>query len=208
MLTLSAEGILEKNKLISDGVWLPLVEIILVDPTTTLRLVQNTDNITWNGETWVAFPFDLGDTTEDSKGALPSIQLTVSNVTRAIQYYLEEGNGAVGATVTIRVVHSKHLDLTTPEIEETFSILSPKVDANNVVFDLGSDYPISARRPEKRIMKNFCPFVYGGPECAVAAGTLIGFPTCGKTLTDCRARKNSVRFGGEPSIPTGGGLYV
>lgn len=208
MLTLSSAAIIEKNKLAADGTWLVLLEINLVSPATTLRLVRNTDNITWNGQTWVAFPFDLGDVTEDSKGALPALTLTVSNVTRTIQYYLEQGAGAVGATVTLYVVHSKHLDLTTPELMETFEVISAKADAMNATFELGASYPLMARRPEKRIMKNFCPFIYGGPECAVSATELIGHPTCGKTLADCRARNNSKRFGGEPSLPVPGGIYV
>lgn len=206
MLSLSAAAIIEKNKIAADGAFLVLLEIVLTTPAITLRLVRNTDEITWRGQTWTPFPFDLDDVTEDSKGELPSITIRVSNVTRIIQYYLEQGNGGVGATVTLFVVHSKNLASAAAELEETFEITDSSADANWVTFSLGAGYPLMARRPEKRMLKNFCPFEYGGIECSVSAATKAAYPACQKTLLQCRERNNSARYGGEPSIP--GGLYV
>jgi len=206
MLSLSAAAIVEKNSISTDGVFLVLLEIVLTTPATTLRLVRNTDDITWRGNTWSAFPFDLDDVSEDGKGELPSVTIRVSNVTRIIQYYLEQGNGGVGATVTLFVVHSKNLASTTAELEESFEITDSSADAQWVTFSLGAGYPLMARRPEKRMLKNFCPFEYGSIECGVSAAEKLDHATCQKTLLQCRDRANSARYGGEPSIP--GGLYV
>src|SRR5690554_914294 len=89
MRDLSAIAKLEKNKISSTGAWLILLEIQFQG--TTIRVVNNNEDIEWpegSGTTWVAFPFELGDIGENSKGELPSLQVKVSNVTRVIQQYL------------------------------------------------------------------------------------------------------------------------
>lgn len=211
MLQISASAIIEKNKLSQDGAWLVLLEINMKN-VAPIRLVRNTDKITWRGMDWTPFPFDLDDLSEDSKGELPSLAVKVSNVTRALQYYLEAGQGGVGATVNLYVINSKHLDLWDPEVEENFEVVDTSTNCQWATFSLGAGYPLLARRPERRIMKNFCQFQYGEVECGVNSVVKTQYPTCQRTLTDCRIRAprnpdGSLRYGGEPSIPQGG-LYV
>ncbi len=201
-LNLSALAILEKNKLASDGAWLVLLEI-RISASLIIRVVRNTEDIVWNGYTWVAFPFELGDVNEDSKGELPSVTLKVSNITRAVQGYIEQADGGIDMPVVLRVVHSRHLYATEPELEEIFSVQKVTSDNQWVTFTLGGDIPTLLRYPTRRILKNFCPYPYKGSECGYA-GVM---PACDHTLRSCREHGNSVRFGGEPSIPQGG-LYV
>lgn len=206
MLNLSAALIAEKNKISSDGAWLVLLEIQFSGET--IRLVRNTENVVWNGYTWVAFPFELEDQSEDSKGTLPAFAVNVSNVNRVIQGYIEELGGGVGATVVLRVIHSQHLDIVTADLEETFTVTDVSCTAQSVKFSLGGDFPTLRRFPPRRVMKNFCPFVYGEIECGVSAETKTTYPNCNRSLAECRVRNNSTRFGGEPAIPSGGGVYV
>ena len=200
MLDLSAVAILEKNKIASSGAWLVLLEIF-VNPEIVIRVVHNNEDITWNGQQWSGFPFELGDVSEDGK-ELPKVTLKVSNITGIIQQYLEETNGGVGATVILRVVHSEHLDQVKPEIEETFSVQSTSCDAQWVTFELSGDFTTSLRIPPDRYLKDFCPYKFKSIQCGYQ-GTVN---TCNKTLDDCRAKSNSIRFGGEPALP--GGIYV
>lgn len=206
MLDLSVSSIIEKNSIAGDGAWILLLEIKLKTPATTLRLTRNTDPITWNLHTWTPFPFDLDEMTEDSRGETPTISIKISNVTRIVQYYMEAGDGAVGAEVTLYVVHSKHLD-TTASFEETFEITDSAADNQWITINLGAGYPVAARRPEDRMLKNFCNFEYGGIRCGIPAATKVTYPTCNKTLANCRERNNKERYGGEPSL-TSGGIYV
>ncbi|WP_094605329.1 hypothetical protein SPSIL_002700 [Sporomusa silvacetica DSM 10669] len=205
MLNLSVAGVLEKSQFASDGVWLLLVEVALPDSAEPLRLVRNNEDIVWNGDTWTAFNFKLGEITEDNKGKPQAIPLQVSNITQIVQGYVEENNGLTGTTVTLRVVHSQHLDNTLPEVEEIFTVQSTTCDSKWVTFFLGSDISTQLRFPFRRVLKNFCAWrdQYKGIECGYA-GSL---PACDGTLQSCRNRGNSVRYGGEPSIPEGG-LYA
>ncbi|MDR3562615.1 MAG: DUF1833 family protein [Negativicutes bacterium] len=205
MLNLSVAGTLEKNKIASDGVWLLLLEVAIPDSDEPLRLVRNSDDIIWNGYSWSAFNFTIGEIKEDGKGTPPSVPLQISNVTQIVQAYMEENNGLTGTTVTLRVVHSQHLDNVLPEVEEVFSVQSTTCDSQWVTFYLGCDISVQLRFPFRRVLKNFCAWrdQYQGIECGYA-GSL---PPCDGTLQSCRDRGNSVRYGGEPSIPKGG-LYA
>ncbi|MBP2655799.1 MAG: minor tail protein [Firmicutes bacterium] len=136
MLNLSVAGVLEKSQLSSDGVWLLLVEVAIPDSDESLRLVHNNEDITWNGYTWTAFNFKLGDVKEDNKGKPQSVPLQISNVTQTVQAYVEEYSGMTGTTVTLRVVHSQHLDNTTPELEEVFTVESTICDNKWATFSL------------------------------------------------------------------------
>ena len=205
MLNLSVAGILEKSLLDSDGVWLLLVEVVIPDSEEPLRLVRNSENIVWKGNTWTAFNFKLGEITEDNKGKPQAVPLQISNITQTVQAYVEKNNGLTGTTVTLRVVHSQHLDNIMPELEEIFTVESTTCDSNWVTFYLGSDISTQLRFPFRRVLKNFCAWrdYYKGIEC----GYTGALPACDGTLQSCRVRGNSVRYGGEPSIPEGG-LYA
>lgn len=201
MLTLSDAAVLEKNKVSSTGAWLILLEFDF--DGDTVRLCSNTEDVTWDSETWTAFPFKLDAVQENNEGEIPNVVIYVGNQSRAIQGYVEDANGGVDTTVTLRVVHSEHLEEVDPEIEEEFTVLSCKCTEEWAAFTLGGGYPTRRRFPARRYMTNFCPFEFKGVECGYSGGD----STCDHTLTDCRTKGNSDRFGGFPSIPMGG-FYV
>jgi len=197
MLTISALAKQEKNKLHTDSVFLILLDIIPnITGAETLRVCYNNEDITWNGNLYQAFPFELGEVSEDSTGSEPSVELKVDNTTRALQSYVEDYSGGNGFTVVLRIVNSKALDISTPELEERFTVNHCAVDQQFITFNLGSGYPLNDRRPLEKYLKNNCPFRYKGLRC----GSTSGYATCGHTLTECRARGNSARFGGYPGI--------
>ena len=203
MLNLSQQALIEANSLHSDGVWLILLEIQLSSLEDPVRIVRNTENITWGGHEWQAFSFEIGDVTEDSKGELPTLSIKVSNVTKVLQPYVEAARGGNGSPVILRVVNSKVLGNNFAEVEEEFVVQHATCDNMWVTFELGGDAILNSRFPPRRILKNRCPYVYKGIEC----GSTSSLTSCPRTLEACEERKNSLRFGGEPGIPQGG-LYV
>lgn len=207
-LSLFGAAIVEKNKVQSDGAWLVLLEIFFAGQPDALRIVRNNDIIPWNGHNWTPFPFEMEDVTEDTAGEVPNVVIKVSNVTQEIQGFIEDTGGGVDCTINLYVIHSKHLDVTTPVVSEVFTITDVKCDPTWVTFNLGPDYPVFARRPERRFLADYCQYKeYGGVECGVDLAVKANYPTCRRTLADCRLRQNSVRFGGEPAIASGG-IYV
>jgi lambda family phage minor tail protein L len=156
----------------------------------------------WNGGTWTAFPFELGGYQESSEGEFPRLTAGVSNVSRDVEGILEQYGGGVGATVRFMVVMSAHLEDTQPLESEEFTVQSAAYDQEWVTFTLSGAVNLIRRVPERRFLKNWCPFQYKGPEC-LAASELT---SCDKSLKACQERGNALRFGGEPAIPMGG-LY-
>lgn len=198
MLQLSTAAILEKNKISQDSAWITLLEIRASDQTI-IRICHNTEDITWGGELWIAFPFTI-DSVRQTKNEVPQVPVKISNITRVIEQYIEQYAGFVGCTVILRVVNSKHLDLSLAEVEETFTVQHTNSDANWATFNLGGSLPLMMRFPFRRILKDWCPFTYKDIECAATAMQA----DCPHTLQGCRARNNSIRFGGEPSMAIGG----
>ena len=201
--SLSLAQILEKNKLYNSSVYVVLVEIRL-STDSVIRLCNDSKDIEWQGFNWVAFPFDLGDLKDSDGGETQEITLSVSNVLRVMQSYIEQAKGGVDTEVVLRVVNTETLDEAMPLVEEFFGVTETSIDNENISFKLGIGIPLFLRFPERRFLKNFCEFEYGGMECAVKSAVLAQYPICNRTLPDCEKRGNSRRFGGEPSIGQGG----
>ena len=192
MLSISAITKAEKNKLSTDSAMLVLLEVRL---RNTVYICYNNEDVTWQGQLYQAFPFKLGETSEESDGSDPNVQLQISNASQGLQWYVEDSDGGVGTEVVLRVVNSKNLN-GAADLEETYTVLDCKVDEQWVTFTLGNDYSARTRRPLDRYMKNNCPFAYKGIRCGYNGSKT----TCSHTLADCRSHGNSSRFGGFPGI--------
>ena len=101
MLSLSAIARKEKNELSTDSAFIVLLDIRLGEET--VRICYNTDDVTWNGNLYQAFPFTIGEVTENTDGSDPDVELKVDNVSQALQYAVEEANGGNGTEVILRV---------------------------------------------------------------------------------------------------------
>jgi len=198
MKILPANLILEKNRLSTTGVWVLLLDITLPD-TSVIRLARNTEDVVFGGNTYTAFPFEIDANKSNAQGQIPSVALRVSNVTRSLQPYIEQYNGAVGFSIRITVVNSSYLAENYTELQMTFDVLSCLSDSSWVTFNLGAPNPLRRRYPLFRAIANSCNWTYKGRECNYAGG----LTTCKRTLTDCRAHANSARFGGRPGLAAG-----
>ena len=192
MLSISAISKAEKNKLSTDSCFLVLLEIRLEN---TVYICYNNEDVTWRGQLYQAFPFEIGETSESSDGSDPNISLKVSNVAQGFQWYVEDSDGGVGTEIVLRVVNSKNMN-GNPDLEETYNVLSCKVTEQWIEFTLGNDYSAKTRRPLDRYMKNNCRFAYKGVRCGYNGNR----STCDHTLADCREHGNSKRYGGFPGI--------
>lgn len=198
MLSLSTASILEKNKVATDSAWLMLLDIEY--EANHVRLVHNTENIEFQGNTYIAFPFSIADINENSTD-LPNVKLSVSNVTKTIQRMAENNKGFTGAKVKVSIINTNVKDIA--DLEEHFVITGANATAEWMEFTLGTDFSFARRFPLIRIMKDYCPFKFKGVQCGYKGNQT----ECNKTLSRCRELGNSVRFGGEPTIPQGG-LYA
>ena len=200
MISLSAVAKEEKNKLSTGSAFIILLDITLGDEV--VRICYNTEDVTWHGNLYQAFPFELGEVSETSDDSDPNVSLKVDNVSQALQYAVEEARGANGTEVILRVVNTEAMD-GDAELEEYFVVVKTSIKEDFITFTLGNEYSARTRRPLNRYMKNNCPFRYKDIRCG-ATSNLEG---CAHTLQDCRARNNSMRFGGFQGIDQKG-VYI
>jgi lambda family phage minor tail protein L len=205
-ILLSSEVIAQKNTMGSEDAFLVCLEIVIPDITEHIRLVSNTEDIIWQGHTWLAFPFELDEISDQTEGEIPRVDLRIPNVNRDIESYLQEydryvkQNGPADIEVTIYIVSSATLDDPTPVVSHDYILIQPISAADYVTFTLGAPNIYRKRFPLNRILKNSCRFKFKSDRCGYT-GTAT---TCNKTLSRCRELDNSTRFGGFPGVGRGG----
>jgi phage-related protein len=207
---LSIATVLEKNRLDSDVPFLVALDIEVVNPATgvvveVLHVVRNESEINFNGNPYQPTIFDI--TFSAASGEQGQVNLSMTDVTGALQARMEEHGGGVGFNVTLYVVNAGALDQP-PEIEEFFQVLSASASEYRCEFQLGAENEAMKTFPRRRQMKDFCQWRYKDPSTCRYAGPLA---TCDLTFqgtNGCAAHGNTIHFGGWPGMNTNGVRYA
>lgn len=187
----------EKNKISQDQPWLLFLTMTNVAKTLTLRLVRNTENITFKGHEYIAFPFEIDNIPEASVGSLPTLTIKVSNVDRQIQTYVEQdATFGSGWEVLISLAHISQLNGTNledqvAEIEHKFQSLDLTADNESLVINLGVRNPMLVQFPRQQYAGGFCQRTFNdGQGCPYAAQGLpfTNYTSCKRTLAQCKER--------------------
>lgn len=204
MRTLPADLIIHKNLLSSTDPWKVLLDISVPDGST-LRLVNDIDNVTYDGNLYTALPFEFDQLKHISKGKLSEISLKVANPLRSVQAELEAYSGLVGETVTMYIVNKAHLAVDYTELTFTFEIINSSANAMWVTFTLGAANPMGMRFPLYRYIADYCRYAckYKGVECKSTSSDT----SCNGNLLACQnhtSEDNSYNFGGFIGLAKGG----
>jgi phage-related protein len=206
MKNLSANIIAEKNKLHSVYPWVLLLEITLTDDTK-YYFCDNNEDVSFGGNTYTAFPFELGFINSDIEGSIPVVELRVCNISRLLTPYLNSLDGGLGSTVKLTVVNTNLLAEDYSELEMEFTVMDcDAVDAYWINWRLGMFNPNRQRFPLFRYLGTFCPYNFyndGTGECGYS-GALT---ECEHTYEDCYAHGNEENFGGDLGLQ-GNGLKI
>lgn len=200
----------ESNKIASPNAWLWLLTVTLPD-TSIVRLVKNNENITFDGNVYTKFNFNVQAGAETSKAAIPVWSIVFSNQSRIMGAFAEQQNGAVGSTVLIQRVNSGHLAESFVDLEFEFSVTSSSVIGQNVTYNLGVPDLLGNRFPQWRYTARHCRFQFELDECAYpdkranpSDDIFTGSATdCGRTFSECTDRGNTNRFGGHKGLAGG-----
>jgi len=192
----------EKNKLISTAPWLLLLTVTLPD-ASVIRLVRNNENVTFSGDVYYAFEFDIGEIRNGGDGRIQGVSLKVANPERALQPYMEAHDGLVGCAVVLAVVHADNLASDYTELTLNYTVLAADSTAEWITFALGAENPLRRRFPLQAAIPYSCNWGFRSAECAYAGSAT----TCARTLFACRVLDNTARFGGRPGI-TGAPRFI
>jgi lambda family phage minor tail protein L len=167
------------------------LDITIPGVAEVVYLVNNSDNITWKGNEYIAFPFELEELTDQSTAEVPSVSLKISNVSRVMDVYLDEydtyvkANGYAPIEVTISVINTAVIAVAPSadaEVSHSFILKKPSADARWATFELGVMNLFNRRFPQNRILKNHCRYKFKDSRCGYVGTTV----RCGKTLSVCR----------------------
>lgn len=197
MRSLPSNIINEKNRLSTTSSFIWLTEITLLDDAgTVLKLAANQEDVIVGATTYTAFPFIFGPQKSNSDGQLTTVTLSVSNITREIQVYLDLLDGGIGSSVKMILVNTELLTEDYTELEMDFTITGTQSDENFAVFTLGSPNLLRQRFPLNRYLSDSCRWVFREIECGYSDALL----TCGRTFDQCEERVNTPRYGGFPGL--------
>lgn len=153
----------EKNKLVG-GSWIELIEIEY-NPPTKLRLAKWSENITWNGETWTAWPIGDISSSQNIEGELPVTTIPITGLTSFIMAILE--NFVIeGKKGNIYLIHKDHLADNTPVRQTPFTVVNvsiPNWETVNfsVVMAQAAFEPLKAQLPLRLVTREEFPGVMG-----------------------------------------------
>lgn len=113
-----------------------LLEITHDQLAVPIRVVNDTDDLVSNGDTYIAFAFRVSLPTDVDR-ELPRATLSIDNVGRELTQWLDDSAGGQGAQVTIRQVMRDDPD--TVEFEITLDLLNVSQTPLEVRGELGYD---------------------------------------------------------------------
>lgn len=202
-----------KNSLGDGGIWLS--PITISKGTTVLRYVNNTEDLIWNGDTYQAMSIEIGEMQDTSKGALPSLEMRISNIERIIQGFVEaDEDFGSNWNVDISFIYIPP-PIPSPlnvnqisEMDFSFVTTGCRCDSKECVFTMGMSNPILAKFPKRRLIPNKCQATFKVAEtgCPYTGSDT----TCAYTLADCKSKfqEQDVPFLGFPATPTGRGIFI
>lgn len=189
-----------KNQFGQGSPWLIMADIDLsAVGGPVFHLVANNEDIVFQTRTYTAFPMNIELPKETSKGEIPSLKLSVSNVTRLLQVQFEIYSGGVGSPVRLYIVNAGLLAEDYAELTMDFEIISSSCTSQWAEISLGAGNPLRRRFPLHRYIAGHCNWQYKSAECGYV-GTLT---TCKRNLEDCKAHNNGPRFGGYQGLAAG-----
>jgi lambda family phage minor tail protein L len=144
------------------------------------------------------FPITHDYVSENTQGAIDTLKVRISNVSREIQAYLELYE-LRNKKVEVLIVFANQLEDPGAYIKDTYYIDAINVNEQVVEFTLTSKFDLlDANLPSRTYSRNYCSWKFKSTECGYTGAEV----SCNKTFQRCKELNNRLRFGGFPSIPS------
>lgn len=157
---------------------------------------------------YIKFPITHDEITENVKGEIDATKVQISNISRLIEYYLQNYD-LRGKKVSIKMVFANLLADPDAFIEFSNYIDSYSSNVKDVVFNIMSKFDIlGVTVPGRIFIKSHCQWLFASPAIrALGLGQECGYSgsatECNRTRSRCRELLNQRRFGAFPSTPGG-----
>lgn len=130
-----------QRELSPDGVVLHALEITHPDVPAPVRVVNDAEDRTIDGETYTALRFGLR-LAPDAEGRTPRAELVVDNVGRPLTQWIERSGGGSGSAVRVMEFLAGQ---SSPEWELTLELANVHVDQQQVTASIGYEALLGRR---------------------------------------------------------------
>lgn len=163
-----------------------------------LRFTGIGHEVTFDGITYVPFAISHGSIVENISGRVENVDLQLGNVSREMQYYLDNYDGLKGKQVSIKLVWKESLDDTECFIENVYYVESSMAEKDVVELTLKSALDVmDIQLPRRSFNRYYCQLKFKGSECKYSGAG----QTCNKLFQRCEELGNLSRFGGFVGVP-------
>lgn len=187
---------IEKDRIASDVAFVVLLAIDVTDvngaPVQTMHFAKNSEDIIYKGNTYIAANFSVKLNLDVAN--VPKLEVTADDPTGVIRDMMNLYNGGIGFDVSITVVNTGNLTQS-PEIHETFKIVTASQSGYQVSFTMGVDNPLTLRFPNRLQFRDQCTYQYKGTRCKYA-GALANCDYTYFGTNGCKVHANTVNYGG------------
>lgn len=136
---------------------LVLLEIDHAELDAPVRVVNDTQDVISNGNTYIAFPFAC-KMPDDFENQLPKATLAIDNVGKELMYWIETTSGGKDSTCTFKQILRSNPDLI--EWEITMSLFNVQVTPQTVSAELGFENLFSKPAISKRYRPDNSPGLF------------------------------------------------
>lgn len=193
-------------------------------PPSRLRLAGHDDEVEWLGNTYKRAPMMHSELVEDTEGNLPTLQVTVPNVSREVSAIMASYGGLADQPVRITLVSLDDLATGQPIKSIDVTVADGTLSVDSATLRLQVFNPRRAVLPGGRVARQGCWYKFKGKRCGFALSEAdTGAITCDHSYdgeNGCTAKGalyvaagleaiHPQRFGGFRSVPrqtSGGGL--
>lgn len=174
-------------------------------------------NVSFGGIAYSPIPCQISGFEISSEGALPRPTLSIADEFGFVRSLAEQYGGLEGWQVTVKMTKPRYLDngatpnpqAASPTQRYIIGRKTSEIPGQVVSYELRAAIDFNQQKLPRRTIGRTCSWRYRGNECAYSGQgyTLNNQPTndpaqdiCGKSLSACETRNNSVNFGGAPAI--------
>jgi len=136
---------------------LVLLEINHPDLATPVRVVNDTQDLVSNGNTYIAIPFRC-TLPDDFENQLPKARLSVDNVGKELMYWIETSGGGNGSLITMSQVMRSRPD--TVEWSITMNLYNVSCNMTEVSGELGYENLFSKKAIAMQHRPNTTPGIF------------------------------------------------
>lgn len=189
---LHADVIESKNTLVGADAWVWLLALE-ASGSTAVRLCTGNANVSYGGDTYISFPFSVGEFELNDRGELPECTITFGDPTGTLAGLVDANPEVDFSTCQLHRYVNGQVATTYP-----FTVERITATREGLAMTLGNLDPIAnSMFPSQRVYRSTCRHQFLGPYCQYAGAVT----TCDLTLrgpNGCIAKANQEHFGGVP----------